>query len=146
MNQETQQQDPADPVNHPSHYAAGRRFETIDVIEGWGLGFHVGNALKYLSRCGRKPGADEVQDIEKAAWYLQRWLDFVRIFPGTANPTPEILPLLEDWSPQRPFVRRAIVGIYGACGPKFGDQVGNIRMALDAITSDLKLRAASGRT
>ena len=62
-----------DNVNHPSHYAEGRRFEPIDVIEDWGLDFHLGNAVKYISRAGRKGDARE--DIEKAVWYLNRWLE-----------------------------------------------------------------------
>lgn len=63
----------ADNVNHPSHYAEGRRFEPIDVIEDWKLDFHLGNAVKYISRAGRKGDAKE--DIEKAVWYLNRWLE-----------------------------------------------------------------------
>ena len=59
-----------DPVDHPAHYTEGRRFEPIDVIEDWELGFHLGNALKYISRAGRKGDARE--DLEKAVWYLNR--------------------------------------------------------------------------
>ena len=62
-----------DNVNHPSHYAEGRRYEPIDVIEDWELDFHLGNAVKYISRAGRKGDARE--DIEKAVWYLNRWLE-----------------------------------------------------------------------
>ena len=59
-----------DPVSRPSHYAQGREYEPIDVIEDWGLGFHLANATKYISRAGRKGG--EIQDLEKAVWYLER--------------------------------------------------------------------------
>ena len=31
-------------VNHPNHYNKGK-FEVIDVIEDWGLGFNLGNAV-----------------------------------------------------------------------------------------------------
>lgn len=48
----TQQND--DAVNHPSHYAEGREYEPIDVILDWGLGFNLGNTVKYISRAGRK--------------------------------------------------------------------------------------------
>ena len=41
-------------VNHPSHYAEGRKYEPIDVIEDWELGFNLGNTVKYISRAGRK--------------------------------------------------------------------------------------------
>lgn len=57
-------------VNHPDHYAKGRKFEPIDVIEDWELGFCLGNAVKYISRAGRKE--DTVNDLEKAKWYLER--------------------------------------------------------------------------
>ena len=60
-------------VNHPSHYAEGRKYEPIDVIEDWELGFNLGNTVKYISRAGRKD--DIVQDLEKAAWYLNREIE-----------------------------------------------------------------------
>lgn len=59
-----------DVINHPSHYVGGRKFEPIDVIEDWGLGFCLGNTIKYISRAGRKD--DVLQDLKKALWYLQR--------------------------------------------------------------------------
>lgn len=59
-----------DPVNHPSHYCEGWKHETIEVIEAWGLGVNLGNALKYVSRAGRKE--DTAEDLEKAVWYLNR--------------------------------------------------------------------------
>ena len=43
-----------DPVNKPSHYAEGRQFETIEVIEDWKLSYRLGNCVKYISRAGRK--------------------------------------------------------------------------------------------
>ena len=57
-------------VEHPKHYAEGRKFEPIDVIEDWNLGFNLGNAVKYISRAGRKD--DVITDLEKAQWYLDR--------------------------------------------------------------------------
>ena len=62
-----------DPVNRPRHYCEGRRHEPIDVIEDWGLDFHLGNAVKYISRAGHK--GDAVEDLEKAVWYIQREID-----------------------------------------------------------------------
>lgn len=57
-----------DLINHPPHYNHGK-IQPIDVIEDWKLGFHLGNALKYLARADHKGTA---QDLEKAAWYLNR--------------------------------------------------------------------------
>ena len=59
-----------DPVNHPSHYTEGRKYEPIKVIEDWKLDYCLGNALKYISRAGRKQ--DAVEDLKKAVWYIQR--------------------------------------------------------------------------
>lgn len=59
-----------DPVDKPSHYAEGRKYEPIDVIEDWGLGMHLGNATKYISRAGRK--GEELEDLKKARWYIDR--------------------------------------------------------------------------
>ena len=51
-------------VNHPAHYNSGG-IEVIDVIEDWGLGFCLGNALKYICRAGRKTN-DPTEDLKKA--------------------------------------------------------------------------------
>ena len=72
-----------DIINHPAHYTVGR-YETIDGIEHFQLGYHNGNAFKYISRAGKKSKETEIQDLEKALWYIQRdhdyregdWVDF----------------------------------------------------------------------
>ena len=56
-------------VNHPAHYNQGK-FEVIDVIEDWGLGFNLGNAVKYIARADHKGTA--LIDLNKAHWYLER--------------------------------------------------------------------------
>ena len=58
-----------DPVNHPYHYKVGG-IETIDFIEAKGLTYHLGNAVKYISRADHK--GNRKQDLEKAKWYLER--------------------------------------------------------------------------
>jgi transposase len=60
----------SDLVNHPPHYKTGG-VETIDFIEAKDLNYRLGNVVKYVSRAGKK-NSDPVQDLEKAAWYLQR--------------------------------------------------------------------------
>ena len=60
-------------VDHPNHYNEG--IEAIDVIESWGLNFHVGNVIKYMLRAPHK--GEEIQDLEKAKWYLDRHLENV---------------------------------------------------------------------
>jgi hypothetical protein len=61
-----------DPVNHPKHYTFGL-IEVIDVIEDWGLDFHLGNAVKYIARAAHK--GHEYEDLKKAAWYLKRKIE-----------------------------------------------------------------------
>lgn len=62
-----------DNVNHPAHYGGAENpYEAIKVIEAWGLGFCLGNAVKYISRAGKKDPTKEIEDLQKAAWYLNR--------------------------------------------------------------------------
>lgn len=60
-----------DNVNHPSHYIDGK-IEVIDFIEDKGLNFHRGNAVKHIARAGKKDPNKEIEDLQKAAWYLNR--------------------------------------------------------------------------
>lgn len=63
-------------VNHPPHYGgADDPYEAIKVIEAWGLGFHLGNAVKYIARAGKK--GDEIEDLLKAAWYINRRVEAI---------------------------------------------------------------------
>lgn len=64
-----------DVVNHPSHYTDGK-FETIEAIESWRPGYHFGNAIKYISRAGKKSKDTELEDLRKARWYIERYLDY----------------------------------------------------------------------
>jgi len=66
-----------DPVNHPSHYTDGK-IEVIDFIEDKNLGFHLGNAVKYISRAGKKDPNKEIEDLEKAVWYVNRRIEFLK--------------------------------------------------------------------
>lgn len=59
----------ADNVNHPEHYKTGG-IETIDFIEAKGLGYHLGNVVKYITRADHKGNRKE--DLLKAQWYLNR--------------------------------------------------------------------------
>jgi Protein of unknwon function (DUF3310) len=68
-----------DEVNHPYHYTAGG-IETIDFIEAKGLGYNLGNVIKYVSRAFLKNSQTEgdIKDLEKAQWYLKREIDTLR--------------------------------------------------------------------
>jgi len=59
-------------VNHPQHYGGeNNEYEVIKVIDAWDLGFSLGNAIKYISRAGKKRKDTELEDLRKALWYLQ---------------------------------------------------------------------------
>lgn len=60
-----------DPVNHPQHYTSGK-IEVIDFIEDQKLPYHLGNAVKYIARAGKKDPDTTIQDLRKAVWYLER--------------------------------------------------------------------------
>ena len=59
-----------DQVAHPDHYGGDVPTEPIKIIRAWGLGFALGNAVKYIARAGRKPGADAKTDLSKAIFYI----------------------------------------------------------------------------
>jgi len=65
-----------DPVSRPAHYNAGK-YETIDIIEDSLTpeefsGYCKGNALKYIIRENKKHPDRPTEDLEKAAWYINR--------------------------------------------------------------------------
>lgn len=66
-----------DIIGHPNHYCEGRKFEPKDVIRDWNLNFNLGNAVKYISRNGRKDGNSALQDLKKARQYLDFEIEYI---------------------------------------------------------------------
>lgn len=65
-----------EPINHPEHYGGkDNPYEAIKIIEAHNLGFHLGNAVKYILRAGKKDPTKEIEDLKKAIWYLERKLE-----------------------------------------------------------------------
>lgn len=59
-----------DEVNHPSHYTSDPSgIECIQITRH--RNFNIGNAIKYLWRAGLKDGNSDIQDLQKAVWYIQ---------------------------------------------------------------------------
>jgi hypothetical protein len=86
----------SDSVNRPAHYNSGK-FEAIEVIEDWNLGFNLGNTVKYISRAGKKDPAKHLEDLKKAAWYLAREISNIeRKNPSEDYPKPN-----KDWAFER---------------------------------------------
>ena len=63
-----------DPVNHPGHYCDGG-IETLDFILAKKLDFLLGQVCKYISRAGKKDPAKELEDLQKAEFYLKRKIE-----------------------------------------------------------------------
>ena len=65
--EDTDQAPPADKVHSPAHY---NQFP-VEVIQlTRHLNFNRGNVVKYLCRAGSKAPESEVEDLQKARWYL----------------------------------------------------------------------------
>lgn len=67
---------PKEEINHPDRYAGGK-YECIDVmLDVFGkdavMHFCILNAFKYLWRAEKKNG---VEDIKKAVWYLNKYIE-----------------------------------------------------------------------
>ena len=63
-----------DAVNHPSHYTSGK-IEVIDFIDDQKLVYCLGNAVKYIARAGKKNPDKTIEDLEKAAWYINHEIE-----------------------------------------------------------------------
>jgi hypothetical protein len=75
-------------VEHPQHYGGGDNpYEAIKVIEAWDLDFSLGNAVKYISRAGRKDPSKTIEDLEKARWYVDR---AIKRLQGESSPVQVI--------------------------------------------------------
>jgi len=90
-----------DEINHPPHYTFGK-LEVIEIIEAWGVGYHIGNVIKYVARCKHKDRF--IDDLKKALWYLNRFVDrrcHVNINPPSCHilqDSPyDIACVLADW-------------------------------------------------
>jgi hypothetical protein len=58
-------------IDGPKHYGGkDNPYEAIKIIEAWGMGFCLGNAVKYIIRAPFK--GDTINDLKKAIWYIER--------------------------------------------------------------------------
>lgn len=84
----------SDSINHPAHYNSGR-IEVIEAIEDWGLDYHRGNAVKYVARAGKKNPDKEIEDLQKAIWYLNRKVQLlIAEQNGTTVAKPDNTPIV----------------------------------------------------
>ena len=75
-----------DLVNNPEHYTKG--IETVDYIKSWGMSYEQGNVVKYVSRYNIKHQDKQlqIQDLQKALWYLQDMIKDLEATPTVSNP------------------------------------------------------------
>lgn len=66
----------SDSVSHPCYYNSGN-IEVIDFIEDQKLNYHLGSALAYICRAGKKDPSKTVEDLQKAVWYINRFIGII---------------------------------------------------------------------
>ena len=78
-------------MDSPSHYTRGS-IETWDYIRDQGLNYHLGNAIKYISRAGFKSNTTKTEDLKKAIHYLENELQHTALqeekFERSSNRIP----------------------------------------------------------
>jgi hypothetical protein len=65
-------------VNGPQHYGGiDNPYEVIKVCEAWDLDkdAYLFNVAKYIARAGKKDPQKELEDLKKAAFYLNRKIE-----------------------------------------------------------------------
>lgn len=68
-----------DAVNNPVHYGGKDNiYETIKVIRAWKMNFSLGNAIKYISRAGKKDKNKTIEDLEKAIFYINEEIQHLK--------------------------------------------------------------------
>ena len=65
-------------VKNPAYYGGvDNPYEVIKVCEAWGLDkdAYLFNVAKYIARAGKKDPQKELEDLKKAAFYLNRKIE-----------------------------------------------------------------------
>ena len=69
-------------VIHPSHYNSGN-LAVWDFIAQQELNFFLGNAIKYITRAGKKNKDTYIEDLEKSVNYLNKEIELYK--KGVSN-------------------------------------------------------------
>lgn len=117
-------------IDHPKHYNIGT-IEVIAAIEDWNLGFHLGNALKYIARAPYK--GREREDLEKALWYVQRAMEVKPITVVGGRHAIDPNTFATDWKLDS-RLRAVVVSI--ATRP--ATELGSVAYALQTRIEDLR--------
>ena len=88
-------------INHPKHYTHGK-YEHAEVAIDWKLGGLLYTVTKHWCRAGHKPGHEEIKDMQKSLWYLNREIKLLETGNefGLATPYKKIDPadVALDWN------------------------------------------------
>ena len=123
----------SDIVNHPSHYIAGRKYEPKDVIRDWSLNFSLGNAVKYISRAGRKDPSKIIEDLEKAIFYINDEIAAIR-----AEETKRIDDIERELKENTSWVKEFIEDYHS----EFGNDDGTTGRTVPHFVTDLSIEGA----
>lgn len=90
-----------DKANHPSHYTSYQGLEIIDLTEQ--MNFNRGNAVKYITRAGLKNPEMEIEDLEKACWYVTREIQRLKKNrnEGDHDPLGEAISFMKKTNPSK---------------------------------------------
>lgn len=118
-------------VYHPAHYMQGK-YEVIDFINSHYFPYHLGNAVKYITRAGLKDPSKEVEDLEKAWNYLKMFIENPAIFKNWLYITKRSH---INWEKEENGL--TTISAEDFTEDKFGDKYPNRSAAITLITSSM---------
>jgi predicted glycosyltransferase involved in capsule biosynthesis len=60
-------------INCPKHNDMDEdQYKVIDVIESWGLDFHLGNVMNHILQSSNKENNEQLEHLKKSLWFLDR--------------------------------------------------------------------------
>lgn len=101
-----------DVINSPKHYTA-YPVEVIELTEH--MNFNRGNAVKYIARAGLKDPSKEIEDLQKAAWYINREIQRIETLQDAEHDEPAREyhgASRAEWARMDVELRRAVVNVY----------------------------------
>lgn len=74
-------------TQHPQHYGGDGVYEVIKVLKEWGIdkNAYLWNCMKYIARAGKKNGNPLLQDLMKAQFYLNYYIEILRNIDKNEN-------------------------------------------------------------
>jgi hypothetical protein len=101
-------------VVRPKYYQAeinGKAVQVLDVVEMYYFPPHLFDAMIYLMRAGKKPGQSELEDLEKAHFFVKRWIEKANCYYADSDPYYGEARLPACWYP--PLETLSAFGITG---------------------------------